>query len=343
MNPMNINTMLTELSAARAGTSPEGNWQNLVWNDLVKVALLLTHWRLAEDEQTLWSLLRAFCRFQQQPYFQIDDQLMAQLLQQWPVQDTAPRIWACYHCGPYGLVTRALLQQGCGVAVLLRDDVYEEQREIYAAHFRWHFGRDPKANELRFVRSGGVNCLIQLKRAINEGMHVLCYIDGIEGAVSDKGRLTVQLHGVPIDVRYGIAVLSHWTGTSIRPLLLSMDDDRLCLHSQEDQLPRGKDDYIPLMQCLYSMLENIPPSELMQWECIPNLCMRVAKSTSLVHGKPAYWMPVDRADQKEFLLMDMVSMRTVAVSEQVYQQTCTYVFDRLLAQGQGERILTVFQ
>lgn len=287
------------------------------WNKSVKCATFLYHWKLIDGHEAIFRIIYLHQKWMAQASFKHDNTLLPQLLAQLPLI-TGPRIWACFHVGPYALLARALLQQGHGIAILLKDEVFEEQYPQYIQQFKRRFGREPRSTELYFVRSGGAQSLIKLKQCLEKGFHVLCYIDGQEGATEEKGWASVQLHGTPVDVRMGMAILSHWTNIPLRPLVLTMDGEKLHVRHGEDFQVKSRQDYALAMQYCYQMLESLAPEELVQWEVLPELFDRLGPDLLPPVNKKPIWLPIDVPGRS--MLFDLASKRSVAVRPEVFAE-----------------------
>ncbi|TYR31682.1 hypothetical protein FXV77_20785 [Sphingobacterium phlebotomi] len=150
---------------------------HILWNQSVKAASMLYYWKLVDSYESILRIINIHQSYLQQETFQPDHTFLPQLEEQLPKVD-GPRIWASFHIGPYALMARALIRQGYGIAILLKDEVFEEQYPMYKQQFKSSFGREANANELQFVRSSGSKSLIQLKQLLKRGYHVICYADG---------------------------------------------------------------------------------------------------------------------------------------------------------------------
>lgn len=294
----------------------------LAWNESVKLAAMLFHWNLTTDYASLLRVMQTHQEWSGQPLFQQDEEMLEELLDNWPVEDTAPRIWACFHVGPYALISRALIKKGVGVAVLLKEEVYEEQHSAYIEGFRKSFDRHPSPADMQFIHAGSTGSLVQLKRCLSEGMHVVCFIDGEEGGASPNSKTNVQLHGMDIETRMGIASLSCWTGVPVRPLVLTVKHDKLNVRSPDDYTVNSSADYAGLMQYCYNTMMDLDPVELAQWQCIPALFEYFfSKKEDLYDNKQlknALWMPVIIPDK--YLLIDLRSGMGVELSKSEHQK-----------------------
>src|SRR5690606_2136949 len=123
---------------------------HILWNQSVKAASMLYHWKLVDSYESILRLLSIHQTYLQQEHFKHDNTFLPQLEEQLPKVD-GPRIWACFHIGPYALMARALIRRGYGIAILLKDEVFEEQYPMYMQQFKRSFGREPKASELQFT------------------------------------------------------------------------------------------------------------------------------------------------------------------------------------------------
>lgn len=294
------------------------------WNNGVRLVAMCYRWGLVQDYPHLIRLMAQHQTWLKQPAFKDDDHLLDKLVKKWPEVDEKPRIWACFHIGPYGLIPRVLLQKKRGVAVLLKDEVYEEQQNMYSAQFVKTWGRPPTDAELRFVRSGEADCLAQLKRCLTDGLDVICFVDGQEGNTTGKGWTTIDLHDVSVSVRYGVAVLSRWTGVAVRPVLFSVVQGVLRLRCLGDFLPVDTSQYQDLMQYCYNLLQGLEADEWVQWDFAPQFFDDVVMSggrdrTTAIKDEP-WWLPI--MTSKQHLLMDVRSGKTVVVSENEHLYLC---------------------
>src|SRR5690606_15898568 len=202
------------------------------------------------------------------------------------------------------LMARALIRCGYGIAILLKDEVFEEQYPMYMQQFKKSFGREPKPTELQFVRSSSSRSLIQLKQLLKRDYHVICYVDGEEGGSGEKGWTQVQLHKTPVNVRMGIALLSHWTGVPIRPVVLTTEEQKLTLRSGEDIYGSDGQQYQATMQYCYNLLGDLSAEEMLQWERLPRLYDKTISIRGATFARPI-WLPVYAKEKN--MLLDIVS------------------------------------
>lgn len=281
------------------------------WNRSVKCVALLCHWKLLRSYKMAFHLLALHQKWMRQAQFKTGNSLLAQLEAQLP-QTHGPHIWACFHIGPYALLARTLIRRGHGVAILLRDEVFDEQYPQYIRQFEQNFGRQPTSDELQFVRSGNTRSLIHLKQLLEKGFHIICYIDGREGGSIQKGWTNIRLHNTPLQVRTGMAILSHWTGVPLYPLVMTTaDDGKLHVHTTDRIGVRGKEDYQKAMTSCYRILEKLTAEELVQWELLPDLFDHIGPEGLTPAKNKPIWVPLD--DPGKTLLFDLVSKRLVTV------------------------------
>ncbi|WP_437920278.1 hypothetical protein [Sphingobacterium sp. LRF_L2] len=289
------------------------------WNKSLKCAALFYQWRLIADYDSTLDLLTKHQRWLKQAYFQNDNSYLPQLLEQWPKMDGKPRIWACFHIGPYALIARALLAQGCRLAILLREEVYAEQKGMYEMHFEKTFGRRPRMDELCFISAVGPTSMLKLRSAIQRGFHVVAYVDGRDGMHREgRGWTEVCLRGTAMDTRIGVAVLSKLTQTPIRPLVLTYETGRIVLHARGEILPSAANDYPLVLQHCYGLLERLHVDQLLQWECLPDLFDRLIASMEFDADREPIWMPADIPEKQ--LLFDIVSARSIRVSPESFNR-----------------------
>lgn len=106
--------------------TPAAKDDHIFWNQSVKLASMLYYWKLVDSYESILRLVHIHQRYLQQEHFKHDNTFLPQLEEQLPKVD-GPRIWACYHIGAYALMARALIRRGYSIAILPKDDVFEEQ------------------------------------------------------------------------------------------------------------------------------------------------------------------------------------------------------------------------
>jgi len=289
---------------------------HILWNQSVKLASMLYHWKLVDSYESILRIINIHQRYLQQETFQPDHTFLPQLEEQLPKVD-GPRIWACFHIGPYALMARALIRCGYGIAILLKDEVFEEQYPMYMQQFKRSFGREPKPTELRFVRSSSSRSLIQLRQLLKKGYHVICYIDGEEGGSGERGWTQVHVHSNPLDVRMGMAILSQLSGVPIRPVIFTTEGDKLTVRSRGDLYVNNREEYQAAMQYCYQMLEELSAEETLQWECIPRLFDKIILDIQHTAEKPM-WLPVYAKDKN--MLLDIVSGKYAEISAEQFEK-----------------------
>src|SRR5690606_25573008 len=306
--------MKIELNTLPA-TPTEKN-DHILWNQSVKAASMLYRWKLVDSYESILRIINIHQKYLQQETFQPDHTFLPQLEEQLPKVD-GPRIWACFHIGPYALMARALIRCGYGIAILLKDEVFEEQYPMYMQQFKKSFGREPKPTELQFVRSSSSRSLIQLKQLLKKGYHVICYVDGEEGGNGEKGWTQIHVHNTTLDVRMGMAILSQLSGVPIRPIILTTEGEKLTLRSRGDLYVNNRQQYQAAMQYCYQMLGELPAEEILQWECIPRLFDKTV-SPRIETLETPIWLPVYAQDKN--MLLDIVSGKYAEVPAEQFEK-----------------------
>src|SRR5690606_3861198 len=93
------------------------NVDGVSWNDSVKAITLLYHWGMLNNYESVLRTIYLHQKWGYRKKFKADNNFLMQateLLQ----EIEGPRIWACFHIGAYGLLARALIKKGCGIAIL---------------------------------------------------------------------------------------------------------------------------------------------------------------------------------------------------------------------------------
>ncbi|MBD1433563.1 hypothetical protein H8B06_12050 [Sphingobacterium sp. DN00404] len=303
-------------TSSALSVTPVAKENHIFWNQSVKLASMLYHWKLVDSYESILTIIYIHQTYLRQEPFKHDNIFLPQLEKQLPKVD-GPRIWACFHIGPYAIMARALIRRGYGIAILLKDEVFEEQYPTYMQQFKRSFGRKPNASELQFVRSSSSKSLIQLKQLLKKGYHVICYVDGEEGGSGERGWTQVQLYNKPLEVRMGMAILSQLSGVPIRPVVLTTEGEKLMVRSRGDLYVNNREQYSAAMQYCYQMLGELPAEEILQWECIPRLFDKIARDMRHAAEKPI-WLPVYAKEKN--MLLDIVSGKYVEVSAEQFEK-----------------------
>lgn len=303
------------------------NVDGVSWNDSVKAITLLYHWGMLNNYESVLRTIYLHQKWGYRKKFKADNNFLMQATELLP-EIGGPRIWACFHIGAYGLLARALIKKGCGIAILLKDEVFEEQYPIYVQQFKESFGREPRDTELCFIRTNGAKSLIKLKKCIVEGYHVVGYIDAYEGVGEAKGTTKIRLFDKTMDVRVGMAALSYWTGVAVRPIVLTTKHNQLRVYSRQDIHVDAKENYGEIMQYCFDILESLPVDELIQWEFLPDLSERLVAQFPNVVPKTSIWLPIEAV--RENRLFDVVSRKSVTVSASNYAKIKEILADVLV-------------
>ncbi|WP_293907350.1 hypothetical protein [Sphingobacterium sp. UBA5670] len=291
------------------------------WHRSLKAIALLYHWQLIPDAGDLIRFLRIHQEWSNQQHYQADDNLLSQLIKVWPSNELEPRIWACLHIGPYGLIARVLMVLGRKLAILLRSDVFEEQGEIYRKQFQFSFGREATEDELIFIRADQGNPLLKLREVIRKNYDLIFFIDGQLGAgPASKGWVPVRLHRSELLLREGIAALSFWTKVPIRTAIMTIVDGQITLRLGEDvRYVNSKSDYQPALQYILDLVGKLAVEELIQWECLPTVFEHELLGQLERMPLQSFWLPFDI--QGEGRLFDLATGRSVVIGSIEFQTT----------------------
>ncbi|WP_343319327.1 hypothetical protein [Sphingobacterium multivorum] len=291
------------------------------WHRSLKAVALLYRWQLIPQDGDLIRLLQMCQDWFNQPRYRSDDHLFQQLVHNWPRSDRQPHIWACLHIGPYGMLPRMLMRQGHKLAILLRSAVFEAQAAIYRQQFRCTFGREATAAELIFVKADQGNPLRRLREALQQGFHVIFFVDGqLDIGQSAKGWIPVRLHGVELSLRAGIAALSCWSGVPITAAILTCRQEQMSLYLGEDRTVHNKADYQPILQSVVDLVQELEPEELIQWECLPRLFDSGAADGPNKLPRRSIWLPLVVGEKE--MLFDLATGRSVVIGAQEFERAC---------------------
>ncbi|MGJ1242413.1 hypothetical protein [Sphingobacterium siyangense] len=289
------------------------------WYRSLKAVALLYHWQLIRDAGGLIRSLRIHQEWSNQQHYQVDDNLLAQLIKAWPGNDPGPRIWACLHIGPYGLIARALMLLGHKLAILLRSDVFEAQGQIYRKQFRLSFGREATENELIFIRADQGNPLLKLREALRKNYHLIFFIDGqLSAGQASKGWVPVRLHKSELLLREGIAALSFWTKVPIRAAIMTMVDGQITLRfGEEGRYVNNRSDYQPALQYILDLVGDLAAEELIQWECLPAVFDYELLIKQEQMPLQNLWLPF--VVQGKRMLFDLATGRSVVIGTKEFE------------------------
>ncbi|WP_346084968.1 hypothetical protein [Sphingobacterium ginsenosidimutans] len=261
------------------------------WYRSLKSISVLYRWALIHSNDDLIRLLRMRQSWLAQQQYRADDNLLDQLISSWPLLDRQPRIWACMHIGPYAMIARALMILGRKLAILLREDVFEEQGQFYRQQYKLSFGREAVEAELMFIKADRGNPLLKLREALFKGYDVIIFIDGqLHFGEPGRGWARIKLHTIDLLLREGAAALANWTGTAIRPLIVTTIAGQIKLRITEDFCVKSKADYSVVMQSIVELLRDLDAEELLQWECLPTIFEGQADPADKKLGE-AVWLP----------------------------------------------------
>ncbi|MFE2864645.1 hypothetical protein ACR79Q_08205 [Sphingobacterium multivorum] len=292
------------------------------WHRSLKAVALLYHWQLITHAGALIHFLRIHQEWSNQQHYQVDDNLLAQLIKAWPTNDLGPRIWACLHIGPYGLIARVLMLLGHKLAILLRSDVFEAQGQIYRKQFRLSFGREATEDELIFIRADQGNPLLKLKEALRKNYDLIFFIDGqLSAGPASKGWVPVRLHGSELLLREGIAILSYWTRIPIRTAIMTMVDGQITLRfGEEGRYVNSKSDYQPALQHILDLVGDLAAEELIQWECLPAIFDHELQIKQEQMPLQSCWLPIVVGEER--MLFDLATRRSVVIGIKEFEIAC---------------------
>ncbi|WP_286897391.1 MULTISPECIES: hypothetical protein [Sphingobacterium] len=285
-----------------------------IWYRSLKCVSLLYQWKLINNYDSIIKLLKVYLEWSQQTRFQNDTDLLNDLLNKWPFKNKEVRIWACMHIGPYAIIVRVLIIMEYKVAILLRSDVFEEQKNIYKKQYQLSFGREADESELLFIKSDVGNPLLRLKDAILKGYQVVIFIDGQIGVDGNaKGWQSVKLYGSTVNLREGIAALSHWTNTPINALILSFFNEKIKFRFIQNEIIKNKADYQSAFQNIFSLMHCLSIEELIQWEYLPTIFEKSEVFNDKTNRDSAIWLPLHVQDKE--MLFDITTGRSVLIKE----------------------------
>jgi KDO2-lipid IV(A) lauroyltransferase len=185
------------------------------------------------------------------------------------------KIYCGFHLGSYRLIVGYLLSQGVDLALLVTNDVIEQQVENIMTLRDSYAESCPTFGTLKIINAEsfqGINDAIEFYQ---QGGSLLIYIDGNSGVGGmnrhDSNLLTIPFLNKEVKARKGVAFLSHVLSAEICPLLIeNKSDGSRLVNLKKSIIPtkgHEKRRYIKeTTQSLYQVLEQEIIKNISAWE-----------------------------------------------------------------------------
>ncbi len=158
---------------------------------------------------------------------------------------------------------------------------------------------------------------MRLKDAIFKGYQVVIFIDGQLGNNENaKGWQSVKLYGSIVNLREGVAALSHWTNTPITTLMLTVLDEKINFRYKQNKVVKDKTDYQNVLQHIFGLIHNLATEELIQWEYLPAIFEKSILYEEKKHNSSGIWLPL--LLQNREMLFDITTGRSVLINQSDY-------------------------
>lgn len=179
-----------------------------------------------------------------------------------------PGIIATFHVGSYRLLPRWLHSQGLPFSLVVSHNVMKQQGPRYH-----QLAKRPSPERFDIIDAERSDALLQMRRALQSGKHLLVYVDGNTGALSQPKRnmSLVNFYGAGIRVRAGMAHLAYLAGVPVYPMAHRawyLQGTRFWIGEAiypDLSRPRGEQ-ADAIMQGVYAFLERIIQTQPGQWE-----------------------------------------------------------------------------
>ncbi|PRD56700.1 hypothetical protein [Sphingobacterium gobiense] len=181
-----------------------------------------------------------------------------------------PALLCLYHLGNHFETVLALARLGLTFDLLLDREVYTRQESTFSA---LQVQLQNNGEKYRFLFSDDRAVLLKMRTALRERKHVVVFADGNSGTVAGKKdrRTSVQFLGGNLQVKQGIAVISHVLHVPIFPLWMNKRKGVYTLTVADRIDPREwniRQDFIRFsMQTLYDHLATEVVGTPWKWEC----------------------------------------------------------------------------
>lgn len=136
-----------------------------------------------------------------------------------------PGVIASFHYSTYPVLCGYLMACGIPFSLLLSSAMFANQAETYRRLYERVTGKQPTAATFELIDAGKPNSLLAMKRSVENGKHVVCFVDGNAGAAQTTNLLTIPFLSGELRVRGGAAFLSYRMGCPIYPAAITEKDD----------------------------------------------------------------------------------------------------------------------
>lgn len=185
------------------------------------------------------------------------------------------RIYCSYHLGSYRLIVSYLLARGVNIAMLVTNDVAEQQILSIMIQHEEIAHQYPRCGSLNIINAESYQGIDDAIEFYQGGGSLLIYIDGNSGVGGmnrqDNNLLTIPFLSREIKARKGVAFLSHLLAAEICPLFIRNNENgtRVVVHKQSimPATKQNKKHYIKdTTQALYRILESEISQNICTWE-----------------------------------------------------------------------------
>ncbi|RKO72535.1 hypothetical protein D7322_07010 [Sphingobacterium puteale] len=142
----------------------------------------------------------------------------------WLAPPDRPAFILTFHFGHYRAVPIFLVRRGYRLCIPVSKDVRAQQEAYYSAHLGASF-----REQVLFLEAEDPHLFFKLRRHMDQGYHVLCYLDGGTGAsvTADANKLTeIPFLNGSIRVRQGIVDMAWLLQKGIHTLIVEMPDEQ---------------------------------------------------------------------------------------------------------------------
>ncbi|GAB2779643.1 hypothetical protein GCM10027275_23980 [Rhabdobacter roseus] len=129
-----------------------------------------------------------------------------------------PFIFCTFHLGSYRLIANLLIRKGYHFSTLVRQGVYEHQKEEFQNYCEGMHQRFGTPSTVNILNAQDPRVLMKILRELKEGRSLLVYLDASTGS-GEENCESIDFLGQQIEVRKGIPYVSYLSGVPILPIV----------------------------------------------------------------------------------------------------------------------------
>lgn len=244
-----------------------------------------------------------------------------------------PGIILTFHTGAYRVLPRLLCELGFNIALLVSSKVRAEQMGMMHTQHSGLQQIDAKTGDFILLDAEQESSLLQVRKALRDGYHVLVYADGNTGSRSlqkeSRQTLCIPLYKGKIIQRTAMAVLSYRWQVPIYPMLVHKVNKHFNLTIAEALMADSAEDNHQYSKRVYDKLYGLLTHSLakygMMWEgwvyawCRVEQCVSTGTKWQILRHIQNLW-PVQIGNSHYLIHSRYLDSRLL--SKKAYQYIC---------------------